>query len=83
MELKKSLKLHLLQITNFDCSKSADRIRLSGVVDKFSIIWDNMDCGLSVAAPSHGRDWMRHEEERESDVDQMESDGRRFGAIDG
>ena len=32
VELKKSFKLHLLQITNFDCSKS-DRIRLSGVVD--------------------------------------------------
>ena len=82
VELKKSLKLHLLQITNFDCSKS-DRIRLSGVVDKFSIIWDNMNFGLPVAAPSHGRDWMRREEEKESDVDQMESDGRRFGIIDG
>ena len=43
-----------------------------------------MDFGLSaVALTSQGRDWMRHEEEMESDVDQMESDGRRFGAIDG
>jgi hypothetical protein len=74
MELKKSLKLHLLQITNFDCSES-DRVRLAGVADRFSIVWDNMD--FEAPAPSQTWDshlldgWMKEEEE--SDDVQMDS----------
>ena len=74
VELEKSLKLHLLEITNFDCSES-DRVRLAGVVDRFSIIWDNM--GFEAPAPSQTPDshilhrWMK--EEQGSDDIQMDA----------